>query len=134
MKAVLNDALEIICVGASSEEIPSGHSLNTGRALEEHRAARRADQIATWVRSALSKPLPVMKLNAGYHMPTAVKAVDTSDQRRVVIILVLDHDNGTNVDEALRTAMKRESDRAPIFQTLLTQYSLASRPQFTWVQ
>jgi hypothetical protein len=134
MKAVLNSASEIITVGASSEEIPSGHSLNTGRALEEHRAARRADQIATWVRSALSKPLPVRKLNAGYHMPTAVKAVDTSDQRRVVIILVLDHDNGTNVDEALRTAMKRESDRAPIFQTLLTQYSLASRPQFTWVQ
>jgi hypothetical protein len=134
MKAVLNDAEEIICVGASSEEIPSGYSLNSGRAFEERRAARRADQIATWVRSALSKPLPVRKLNAGHHLPTDGKVVDTSEQRRVVIILVLDHDNGTNIDEALRTAMQRESDRAPIFHTLLTQYSLASRPQFTWVQ
>jgi hypothetical protein len=133
MKAVLNDAEEIICVGASSEEIPGGLSLNTGRALEERRAARRSEQIATWVRSALSKAVPVRKLNAGHHLPTHGSG-DTSDQRRVVIILVLDHDNGTNIDEALRTAMMRESDRAPIFQTLLTQYSLAARPQFSWVQ
>jgi len=52
----------------------------------------------------------------------------------VVIILVLDHDKGANIDEALRAAMASESVRAPIFQTLLTQYSLASRPQFTWTQ
>jgi len=133
MKNVLNDAEEIICVGASSEEVPAGVSLKTGRALEERRAARRADQIATWVRSALSKPVPVRKLNAGYHLPTD-GSTDTSDQRRVVIILVLEHDNGTNIDEALRTAMKGEGERAPIFKTLLTQYSLASHPLFTWVQ
>lgn len=134
MKNVLNDAEEIICIGASSEEVSAGVSSGAGRALEERRAARRADQIATWVRSALSKPIPVRKFNAGHHLPTNGGKADTSDQRRVVIILVLDHDNGTNLDEALRTAMTRESERAPIFHTLLTQYSLASRPQFTWVQ
>lgn len=134
MKTVLNDAEEIICVGASSEEIPAGHSFGAGRALEEKRAARRADQIAAWVRAALSKAIPVRKLNAGHHLPTRGVSPDTSDQRRVVIILVLDHEKGTNIDEALRSAMMRERVRAPIFDTLLTQYSLASRPRFTWAE
>jgi len=134
MRTVLNTAEEIICVGASSEEIAPGVAFQAGRAIEERRAARRAEQIAMWVRSALTKPIPTRKLNAGHHLPTPGSAGDTSDQRRVVIILVLDHDKGANVDEALRTAMMSESVRAPIFQTLLTQYSLASRPQFTWAQ
>jgi hypothetical protein len=132
MKAVLNDAEEIICVGASSEEVPAGVPFDQGRIQEERRAARRADQIALWVRAALEKPVPVRKLNAGHHAATA-RPRDTSDQRRVVIILVLDHEEGTNIDQALRTAMSEESPRAPIFRTLLTQYSLASRPTFTWV-
>ena len=131
MKAVLNSAKEIIAVGASSEEIPSGISLTAGRALEEKRAARRAEKIAVWVREVLGKPIPVRKLNVGHHAPTG--ANDTSDQRRVVIILVLDHDEGADIDESLRTAMAGESVRAPIFQALLTQYSLGGRDSFTWV-
>jgi len=134
MRAVLNTAEEIICVGASSEEIAPGVAFTAGRVLEERRAARRAERIAVWVRSALTRPVPTRKLNAGHHVPTLGSAPDTSDQRRVVIILVLEHEQGTNIDEALRTAMRSESVRAPIFQTLLTQYSLASRPQFTWAQ
>ena len=134
MKAVLNDAKEIICVGTSSEELPVGVSAQDGSASEEWRAARRAEQIAVWVRASLEKPVPVRKLNAGYHVATAQKrAADTSDQRRVVIILVLDHDEGTNIDEALRSAMLKEHDRAPIFETLLTRYSLAKGPAFSWV-
>jgi hypothetical protein len=132
MKAVLNDAEEIIAVGASSEEIPGGVSSAEGRAAEEWRAARRADQIAVWVRRALDEPIPVRKLNVGHHVSTG-RTGDTSDQRRVVIILVLDHDTNANIDEALRSAMKIESERAPIFDTLLTRYSLASGQHFTWV-
>jgi len=132
MKEVLGQAEEIICVGASSEEIPVGASPAEGRAREERRAARRADQIATWVRSALSKPVAVRKLNIGHHTPTP-GARDTSDQRRVVIILVLDHDKDANIDEALREAMSSESRRAPIFETLLTKYSLSSGEEFAWV-
>jgi hypothetical protein len=132
MKAVLSSAKEIICVGASSEELPSGASRTDGRVREERRAARRAETIALWVRQALSNPVPVRKLNIGYHAPTR-GAGDTSDQRRVVIILVLKQDEGTNIDQALRAAMERESPRAPIFDTLLTKYSLASGPAFTWV-
>ncbi|HEX4914527.1 MAG TPA: hypothetical protein VFV51_11235 [Vicinamibacterales bacterium] len=131
MKAVLNSAKEIIAVGASSEEIPVGISPAAGRALEERRAARRAEKIALWVREVLGKPIPVRKLNVGHHAPTG--AGDTSDQRRVVIILVLDHDEGAHIDESLRAAMSDESARAPIFQALLTKYSLGGKNTFTWV-
>jgi hypothetical protein len=132
MKAALNDAEEIICVGASSEEVPVGVSLAQGREWEERRASRRAERISMWVRAALSKAIPVRKLNVGHHAPTGQRR-DTSDQRRVVIILVLDHEEGADIDQALRMAMARESLRAPIFDTLLTQYSLSSGSAFTWV-
>jgi hypothetical protein len=136
MREVLNDAEEIICVGASSEEIAAGVPFATGRAFEERRAARRAEQIAIWVRNAVSKPIPVRKLNVGHHAPTPGRgrASDTSDQRRVVIILVLDRDEDINIDQALRDAMARESVRAPIFDTLLTKYSLVANTAFTWVE
>ena len=132
MKAVLDDAVEIICVGASSEEIPAGISVPAGRINEERRAGRRAEQIAMWVREVVSKPVPVLKLNVGHHAATG-RPGDTSDQRRVVIILVIDRDEHANLDQALRAAMARESGRAPIFEALLTRYSLSSGEAFTWV-
>jgi hypothetical protein len=131
MKAVLNSAREIIAVGASSEEIPAGSSFAAGRRLEERRAALRAEKIAMWVRQSLKTPIPVRKLNVGHHSPTGGE--DTSDQRRLVIILVLDQDEGADIDQALRTAMAGESVRAPVFEALLTKYSLGSAPSFTWV-
>jgi hypothetical protein len=132
MKAVLNSAEEIIAIGASSEELPSGVSYNAGIAQEERRAARRAEKISVWIREAINRPIPVRKLNVGYHKPTGNKS-DTSDQRRVVIILVLKHEDGANLDQALRAAMAGESLRAPIFESLLTKYSLATGEKFTWV-
>lgn len=132
MKAVLNSAEEIICVGASSEEIPSGVSFSLGRAQEERRAARRAEKIAVWVREVLERPIPVRKLNVGHHTPTKHPG-DTSGQRRVVIILVLKHEDGANIDQSLRAAMAGESLRAPIFDALLTNYSLVREEAFTWV-
>lgn len=131
MKAVLNSAKEIIVVGASSEEIPPGVPYPQGRVKEEKRAARRAERIAVWVREALSNAIPVRKLNVGHHAPTG--SDDTSDQRRVVIILLLDHDEGANIDRSLRTAMAGESVRAPVFEALLTKYSLGNAESFTWV-
>lgn len=132
MKTVLNQASEIICIGASSEELPAGLTPEAGRIAEERRAARRAEQIAVWVREAVSKPIPIRKLNVGHHVSTG-GTPDTSDQRRVVIILVLDHDLDADLDQALRAAMARESMRAPIFETLLTRYSLVAGKPFTWV-
>lgn len=131
MKAVLNSAREIICVGASSEEIPAGASFVAGRRLEERRAALRAEKIAVWVRQVLKRPIPVRKLNVGHHSPEGSQ--DTSDQRRVVIILVLEQDEGADIDQTLRAAMAGESVRAPIFESLLTKYSLGSGSSFTCV-
>jgi len=133
MKAVLERAREIIVVGASSEEIVPGLSLEAGRKREEGRAAKRAERIATWVRAAITKPIPIRKLNVGHHMPTKA-ANDTSDQRRVVIILVLEREDGTDVDQALRAAMALESINAPVFEALLTRYSLSAFKTFTWVE
>ena len=131
MKAVLNSAKEIICVGASSEEVPAGVSFPVGRAQEEKRAARRAERIAVWVREALDRPIPVRKLNVGHHAPEGT--ADTSEQRRVVIILVLNKDEGINIDQSLKTAMAGEAVRAPIFEALLTKYSLGGGTTFNWV-
>jgi len=131
MKAVLNSAVEIIAVGASSEEIPPGISFPEGRAKEERRAGRRADQIAVWIRETLNKPIPVRKLNVGHHTPTGTD--ETSDQRRVVIILVLAQDEDTNIDQSLRSAMASQAVRAPIFEALLTKYSLGGGDHFAWV-
>jgi hypothetical protein len=133
MKNVLNRAKEIIAVGASSEEIVPGLSGEAGRKREEARAGRRAERIAMWVRQAISSPIPVRKLNVGHHMPTK-GFKETSDQRRVVIILVLEREEGTNVDQALRAAMALESINAPIFEALLTRYSLSANKAFTWVE
>jgi hypothetical protein len=133
MKAALHDAKEIICVGASSEELPTGVKGERGRAAEERRAARRADQIAAWVKSAIGRDIPVRKLNVGYHAPTG-ETGNTSDQRRVVIILVLEREQNTNLDQALRAAMMAEASRSPIFDSLLTRYSLASAGGFSWVE
>ena len=133
MKNVLNKAKEIIAVGASSEEIVQGLSTEAGRKREEARAARRAERIAMWVRAALSSPIPVRKLNVGHHMPTK-GFKETSDQRRVIIILVIEREDGTNVDQALRQAMALESVNAPVFEALLTRYSLSANKAFTWVE
>ena len=133
MKAVLNNAREIICVGASSQELPPGVPFEQGVAAEERRAARRAEQIAVWVRKAVSKPIPIRKLNVGYHAPKPATS-NTSDQRRVVIILVLERDDQANLDQALREAMERESTRAPILDALLREYSLGGGATFTWAE
>jgi len=133
MKAVLNRAKEIIAVGASSEEIVPGLAAAEGRKREEARAGRRAEKIAMWIRSALTTAVPVRKLNVGHHMATK-GSKETSDQRRVVIILVLEREDGTNVDEALRAAMALESINAPIFEALLTRYSLSAAKAFTWME
>jgi hypothetical protein len=132
MKAVLDSAHEIICIGTSSEEMPGALPPKSARLQEERRAGRRADQIALWVRRALSKPIPVRKLNIGQHVHTG-QIRDTSDQRRVVIVLVLERDDHVDIDEALRSAMAHESVRAPVFDALLKRYSLSNETTgFTW--
>jgi hypothetical protein len=124
---------EMKSVLARAKEVAPVLAQQAARKKEETRAARRASRIALWVREALNKPIPIRKLNVGHHTSTR-GADDTSDQRRVVIILVLDRQDGTNVDEALRAAMTHESVNSPIFKVLLSRYSLATGKSFTWVE
>ena len=56
-----------------------------------------------------------------------------SGQRRIVIILVLANEEGADIDQALRSAMAGEAVRAPIFESLLSQYSLGGGSTFTWL-
>jgi hypothetical protein len=85
------------------------------------------------VRRSITRPIPVRKLNIGQHLATNLPG-STSDQRRMVIVLVLDRDKGTDIDQALRAAMAHESARTPIFHSLLTKYSLSAASRFTWVE
>ncbi len=71
MKAVLNSAEEIICHRRQLRRAAERRQLRrSASAQEERRAARRAEKIAVWVREVLDRPIPVRKLNVGYHKPT----------------------------------------------------------------
>jgi hypothetical protein len=135
MKRLQNRAVEIICIGASSEEIEAGLSIDDGRTREEWRAAQRAESIARWVRAALYRPVNVRKLNIGHRDPANEQGStsDTSDQRRVIIVLVLKMDEDTNMEQALRNAFLRERGKQPIYETILTRYSLTQGLRFHWV-
>jgi hypothetical protein len=136
MKENINNAREVICVGASSEDIRPGATEEEGRREEEQRAERRAETIAIWVRQAKKEgKVRVRKLNVGHHMREGGRGtggVETSHQRRVIIILVLEEDEGVNMDQALRDALEKERDKHPIYATMLDNYSLTRRGSFTW--
>lgn len=132
MRRLMNRAVEIICIGGSSEEIESGLTHNEGREKEEWRAGKRAESIAKWVRAVLEKPVNVRKLNIGHRDPTIEGVQDTSDQRRIIIVLVLKEEEGVNMDQALRNAFQQDRARQPIYETILTRYSLTQTLNFKW--
>ena len=116
MKAVLNNAVEIITVGASSEEIPPGVGFPQGRAREEQRAARRAEKIAVWIARSADKPIPC-KLNVGHHAPTAPTTPPNSAASSS--FSCSGRTRGINIDQSRRAAMAGERAR-PVFEALLT--------------
>jgi hypothetical protein len=134
MRKLMNSAIEIVCIGASSEEIEDGLSYNHGRQKEEWRAGRRAESISKWVRAVLQNPVNVRKLNIGHRDQTLETngISDTSDQRRIIIVLVLKAEDGVNMDQALRDAFQQERNKQPIYETILTRYSLTQTLNFRW--
>ena len=134
MRLLMNRATEIICIGASSEEIENGLSYDQGRQKEEWRAGRRAESISKWVKAVLQNPVNVRKLNIGHRDPTLETngISDTSDQRRIIIVLVLKAEDGVNMDQALRDAFQQERNKQPIYETILTRYSLTQTLNFRW--
>lgn len=122
MKAIMSNASAIICVGTSSGEMNLSTPRQQAIKIEENRAAQRADTIARWVRAALTKPVPVYKLNLGYNLsePSAYGSSESGNQRRVIIILVLKREPSVNLTQALRQAINEN----PMYKSILTQYSL----------
>lgn len=109
MIKLIRSAEEVICAGASSQEFVGALASNEGRRIEENRAAERARTIARWI-DELGTGVSVRKWNIGQWMNRSFE-VDTSAQRRVIIILVLKKTYGINLDEALRNALEREMSR-----------------------
>ena len=134
MRRLMNSAVEIICLGASSEEIENGLSPDDGRQKEEWRASKRAESIAKWVRAVLENSVNVRKLNIGHRDPSNEPngMLDTSDQRRIIIVLVIKEEEGVNMDQALRDAFQQERSKQPIYETILTRYSLTQALSFKW--
>ncbi len=95
----LGSAKELIAVGLASVE---------GQIESEvQRGGLRANRIAEWVRGAVDPSIPMSTLNLGRYLEpcTDCETDDTSWQRPFIVIAVRQADAGTNIGEALQTAM-----------------------------
>ena len=95
----LGTARELIAVGLASQE---------GEPQAEiQRGGLRAKRIAEWVRDAVDPSIPMSTLNLGqYSEPCEdCETDDTSWQRPFIVIAVRQAEPGTNIGEALRSAL-----------------------------
>lgn len=100
----LSSARELIAVGLASQE---------GEIEREvQRGGLRAARIAEWVRRAVGTDMPMWTLNLGrYTEPCAdCETADTSWQRPFIVIAVRNADPGTNIGEALNSAMSEKTN------------------------
>ena len=100
----LSSARELIAVGLASQE---------GEIEREvQRGGLRAARIAQWVRGAVGADIPMWTLNLGrYSEPCAdCETADTSWQRPFIVIAVRKSDPGTNIGEALNSAMSEKTN------------------------
>ena len=95
----LGRARELIAVGVASQE----GAVET----ETHRAGLRAKRTAEWVKGVVDQNIPMWTLNLGrYTDPcTDCEEGDTSWQRPFMVVAVKQADPGTNLAEALNSAM-----------------------------
>ncbi|MGC2238790.1 MAG: hypothetical protein WA584_21725 [Pyrinomonadaceae bacterium] len=158
-KKSLNLAEEIICIGASSQEPKAKENdPKKARAIEESRASRRANSIASWIQPKLDAPINedsfvvgflkrlwgtppppnriVKKLNIGqWEKQENRTQTETAYQRRVVIILVLRNEKGEYVSPdnvALRNAfLEKAKNEQKIYEYILNDYS-KTKNGFAW--
>ena len=95
----LGSARELIAVGLASVE---GNIEN-----EIQRGGLRAARIAEWVRGAVDPSIPMSTLNLGRYLEPCAdcETEDTSWQRPFIVIAVKQADTGTNISEALHSAL-----------------------------
>ena len=99
LRTGLSSAKELIAVGIASQE----GAVET----ETHRAGLRAKRTAEWVRGAVDAKIPMSTLNLGRYVEPCSECEDpdTSWQRPFMVIAVKQSDPGTDIGEALRSAL-----------------------------
>ena len=100
---------DLICVGTASYEGERGG--------EEIRASARADRLITWINKMLSpeRSMPnLWKLNLGKFISASksrgLTPEQTSEQRKVILIGVRNKDDNTDLRQALKDALMKESE------------------------
>jgi hypothetical protein len=94
----IEKSLAVICIGNSSHE---GNWLE-----EEKRATRRASQVATWLKEFFPENADKIHiLDLGINK---FANYDTSTQRRLIIISLINQDNDINIAQALKNGLSNE--------------------------
>ena len=111
----IDRAQDVFCVGTASFE---------GRApAEEARAARRAQTLAEWVKSAIKDPgkTHVFTVNAGQYK--GPEDLASSNQRKAIIIVTQGHADDVDLGDALRSGLEKRQEEYPVVASLLRHYS-----------
>lgn len=100
----LQSAKEVIAIGTASQE--------GDITAETHRAGLRAKQTAEWVGAVVPPTMPVYTLNLGQYREACAECEtgNTSWQRPFIVIAVRDRDPGTDIGQALASAMGGKSN------------------------
>ena len=95
----LGRSRELIAVGVASQE--------GSVEKETHRAGLRAKRTAEWVKGVVDQNIPMWTLNLGRYVDvcTDCEEGETSWQRPFMVVAVKQADAGTNLGEALNSAM-----------------------------
>jgi len=116
-------SLGVIGVGTASEE--------GGSSEEEGRAFRRAEQINRWTQGSVDVTLPYWTLNLGKHIDagasrpldttrdSGVPALETAYQRPLIMILIVNEEDGVDHIKALKDAIRKKPE---------VPYALYSKP------
>lgn len=108
IQATMNRAKALIAVGASSQE-------GGDRLREESRALERADQIELWLSEYVTSDVPLESLTLGQYVARRLPEPSsrTGVQRRLVIIAVKSQASGTNIEQALKSAIQKNAAPFP---------------------
>lgn len=118
----------VVAVGAASEELSKAAPTETQAVTEEEdRARKRAKQLRLWVHEAYLKPPPVMWLSLGVRKKGGSAPTDTSSQRMLVLIGIIDAQPGIDLSEALKKNLQGDAS-FPFNITNYTQFELGD----TW--
>ncbi|MCP4754134.1 MAG: hypothetical protein GY866_24880 [Proteobacteria bacterium] len=124
MQQAVAKSQAIVCVGTASQEGSSNR--------EEDRARQRADQLVFWLMQTKLPIDEIYSLNLGQHQKadavrtTSANGDPTGYQRSIVFINIIHRDKDTDLQEALKNALRNSGD-LPFHLDDYTQYELTSK-------